>query len=404
MKNALVVVASLLVACGGAAPSTPAPEPTTTPANGSPAAPEDPQFAVPHADSPGFGVVQNDDVSYPSPDWPLGKPEAHGLDAAKLDQAASVASGKDSYCFLVIRHGVLVYERYFNGTDASTANLSWSIAKSYSATLVGIALDRGEISSLDQSAADFVSEWKGTDRESITIRNLISMTAGLKWDAFEDYVGLATLAKDNTQFAIDRTLSDAPGAKWVYDNGAVQVLERVFRSATGRTIEEYAKDHLWSKIGSRASWKHDPSGNATAYANVLASCRDHARLGYLYLHHGRWAGEQVVSKAFVDRALSPSQSMNRAYGFLWWLNGETPAKDAMGVAWPGRMVPFAPPDLFAARGFGNQFVDVIPSKDLIVVRFGKDPETGFDPIALAADSRFGTHDEILAPVLAAITD
>ncbi|MGZ3456732.1 MAG: hypothetical protein ACXVEF_44410, partial [Polyangiales bacterium] len=72
--------------------------------------------------------------------------------------------------------------------------------------------------------------------------------------------------------------------------------------------------------------------------------------------------------------------------------------------WPGRMVPFAPPDLFAARGFGNQFVDVIPSKDLIVVRFGKDPETGFDPIALAADSRFGTHDEILAPVLAAIID
>jgi len=103
----------------------------------------------------------------------------------------------------------------------------------------------------------------------------------------------------------------------------VQVLERVFRSATSKTIEEYAQLHLWSKIGSRAGWKHDPSGNPTTYANVLATCRDHARLGYLFLHGGRWAGEQVVSSSFVSAAIKPSQTMNQAYGFLWWLNGET---------------------------------------------------------------------------------
>src|SRR5206468_3712702 len=135
--------------------------------------------------------------------------------------------------------------------------------------------------------------------------------------------------------------------KWTYDNGTVQAIERVFRVATGMSIEDYARLHLWSKIGADASWEHDASGNATTYANVLASCRDHARLGYLFLHGGRWRGEQVVSSAFVSAALTPSQSMNQAYGFLWWLNGATPALDAMSVAWSGRMVPFAPADLFA---------------------------------------------------------
>jgi CubicO group peptidase (beta-lactamase class C family) len=177
----------------------------------------------------------------------------------------------------------------------------------------------------------------------------------------------------------------------------------VFERATGHTIEEYAELHLWPQIGASATWKHDPSGVPTAYANVLASCRDHARLGYLYLNHGNWAGTQIVSRAWVDAALTPSQTMNRAYGFLFWLNAETPALDAMGEAWSGRMVPFAPTDLFAARGFGNQFVDVIPSKDLLVVRFGPDPLAS-DITKIISDSRFETHDAILSPVLGAITD
>src|SRR5262249_36457649 len=146
------------------------------------------------------------------------------------------------------------------------------------------------------------------------------------------------------------------------------------------------------------------AGNPTAYANVLASCRDHARLGYLYLHGGVWAGEQVVSTGYVTASLTPSQSMNRAYGYLWWLNAETPAVDAMMEPWPGLMGPFAPKDLFAARGFGNQFIDVIPSLDLMVVRFGADPLGAFDVAQLATDQRFETHDAILKPILDAVVE
>jgi CubicO group peptidase (beta-lactamase class C family) len=348
-----------------------------------------------------FPVPPETPVPYPSPDWPIGTPASVGLDATKLDEAASVAEGDGSYCLLVIRHGLLVYERYFAGTDATTPHKSWSLAKSYSGTLVGIAIDRGEIHGLDDSIADYVPEWQGTDRAAIKVRDLVSMTSGLQWSAFQDYVQMATLASDDTQFALGLPLTDPPGSKWIYHNGAVQLLEPLFRNATGLTIEQYATQHLWSKIGMSASWAHDPAGHPTPYANVLASCRDHARLGYLYLHGGRWAGQQVVSSSWVTQALTPSQLWNRAYGFLFWLNGETPAIDAMMEAWPDNMVPFAPRDLFAARGFGNQFVDVIPSLDLEVVRFGTDPLSG-NLADLATDARFTKHDEILQPVLASV--
>jgi CubicO group peptidase (beta-lactamase class C family) len=215
---------------------------------------------------------------------------------------------------------------------------------------------------------------------------------------------MATFAQNHSEFALDRTLAKTPGSEWIYNNAAVQVLEPAFRGATGMSIEEYAQAHLWSKLGMSATWAHDQAGNPTAYASVLASCRDHARLGYLYLHGGRWGSEQVVPSDFVTTALTPSQSMNRAYGLLWWLNGETPALDAMMAPFPGRLVPFAPPDHFAARGFGNQFIDVFPSEDLLVVRFGADPLVGFDLAALASDQRFEKHDAIVKPVLEAITD
>ena len=127
-------------------------------------------------------------------------------------------------------------------------------------------------------------------------------------------------------------------------------------------------------------------------------------MGYLYLPGGRWADEQVVPADWVAETLTPSQPYNRAYGFLWWLNAEAPTMDAMMEVSEDRMVPFAPPDLFGMRGFGNQFVDVIPSLDMLVVRFGPDPMSDFDLAQFAEDQKFGTHDAILAPVLEAVAD
>ncbi len=354
--------------------------------------------------SGGAGGEAHQSVSYPGGQWPTGDPADVGLDAAQLDIASSVAAELDSHCMLVIRHGKLVFERYFQGHEPHTPQVSWSIAKSYTSALVGIAVDRGDIGSIDDSVAVYLPELKGTAREMVTIRHLLSMTSGLKWSAFEDYIVMAAFAKDHSAHALKLDVDKAPDQEWTYHNAGVQLLEPLFRSATGMSIEAYAAKHLWSPIGMTATWAHDPSGNPTAYASVLASCRDHARLGYLYLHNGSWADQQVVPATWIAQTLSPSQPFNRAYGFLWWLNAETPAMDAMMEPWDGRMTPAAPPDMFAARGFGNQFIDVIPSLDLIVVRFGSDPMNKLDLIALFEDQRFEKHDAILQQVLDAVVD
>lgn len=341
---------------------------------------------------------------YPDPDWTTGAPAEHGIDPAALEEAAAAADRDHSDCLLVIRDGVLVFERYFAGTDATTRNKSWSIAKSYTSTLVGIAIERGEIAGLDQPVAELVPEWAGSERAEITIRDLVSMTSGLEWSVFQDYVQMAVFAQDHTAFALDLGVAAPPGAGWTYHNGAVQVLERVIRNATGKTMDAYAEEVLWSKIGMAGSWARDPSDNPTAYANALATCRDHARFGYLYLRGGQWAGgDEVVPAGWLAQALAPSQEFNRAYGFLFWLNGQTPAIDALNNPKEGELVPYAPDDLFAARGFGNQFIDVIPSLDLVVVRFGADPATDFDLDTLIDDARFDQHDDILRPILEGTT-
>jgi CubicO group peptidase (beta-lactamase class C family) len=386
----LLVLAALLCGCGAPGVAPPPPAQDAGPADAAPP-PEAGTDAPVEAGTP-----------YPDPDWPTASPESVGLDSKELADADAIAQNDGSYCLLVVRHGVLVWESYFQGHDAASTDPSWSIAKSYSSAVVGIALDRGDIHSLDDSVADYVPEWVGTDAAAITIRNLLTMTSGLHWDAFGDYVTLATLAPDKTSYALGLSMDASPGDTWVYDNAAVQVLEPVIRGATGEAMDAYAEEHLWSKIGMHATWDHDAAGDPTAYANVLATCRDHARFGYLYLHGGRWAGEQVVPSAYVAESTSPSQNINRAYGYLFWVNGQIPAEDAMMESWPGWMSPEAPADLFAARGFGNQFIDVIPSLDMVVVRFGEDPMASFDLAALTTDARFSTHDEILAPILAAV--
>jgi len=387
----------LLAACAadtGTAGDPPVRDPSVDPTSLPPVAGPAPGVAVPRP--------PDEEVPFPIPGWATGEPADHELDPAKLDEAAEAARATGSYCLLVIRHGTLVYERYFGEATAEDTHPSWSIAKSYSATLVGIAIDRGEIRSLDDSVAEYLPEWRGTENEAITVRDLVSMTSGLEWSVFSDYVRMATFERDHTEFALGLAAAEPPGSSWTYHNGAVQLLEPLFRNATGHTLEEYARLHLWTPLGMEATWAHDGAGHPTAYANVLATCRDHARLGYLYLHGGRWADRQILSESWVREALTPSQPFNRAYGYLFWLNGEAPAMTAMNESLDGVLVPYAPPDLFAARGFGNQFVDVIPSLDLVVVRFGEDPRSTLDPATIVRDARFDVHDDILRPILESV--
>ena len=310
---------------------------------------------------PSWPTACEADAPYPSPEWPVGAPEDHGFDAAALESAAAHAQLVQSQCLLVVRHGAIVFERYWMDTDEATKNKSWSVAKSYTSAIVGIALAKGDLGDLDDSVAEYLPELAGSAKESVTLRHLLTMTAGIYADLIDDMVGLFT-APDMTDKALAIELSGEPGATWQYANAAVQMFEPIFRAAVGVSADEYAHEHLFERIGMDAEWNKDMAGNPSLYMNVLASCRDHAKFGYLYLRDGCWDREQIVPKAWVVESTEPSTELNRGYGYYWWLSGGEPTLDfidstplARGTLHPG-----GPDDSFCAVGLGSQVIEVVP--------------------------------------------
>ncbi len=363
------------------------------------------------SDDPGVDDSCYAEGPFPTPHWQPGEPQANGLDPSKLELAAQYASQNKSNCLVVIRHGQLVFERYWQGTTPDTKVKSWSVGKSYASTVAGIALDRGDLHSVHDSIADYVPELEGGPKAAITLHNLMSMASGLYMNLMADNVGI-TGAADMSKRALQWDVSNPPGQLWEYNNHAVQLLEPVIRSATGSYADDYLQEHLWEPLGMNAEWMKDKVGHPAMYMNVLASCRDHAKLGYLFLKRGCWNGRQVVSEKWVETATTSSQPMSPGYGYWWWLSGESPTLDSTDFSElpGGSLHPFGPADSYCAVGLGSQVIEVIPSLDMVMVRMGTAPQD--DPLnwltplklleAMMNDGKQIVHNKVLELVLDAV--
>jgi len=312
------------------------------------------------------------DYIYPEPDWAIETPEAHDLDSTLLEAAADFAGEHASDCLVITRDGVIVGEWYWNGWDETSEENVFSVSKSITSALVGIAQDKGALA-IREGASNYITEWIGTDSEDVTIRNLISNDSGRQWNYITDYVQMAFLAYDKSAFAIGLGQQHNPGTVWAYNNSAIQCLERVLNRATGMDAAEYAQEFLFEPLGMASSYGRDRAGNPTTYAGVKSSCRDMARFGYLYLRGGRWSnGEQIIPQAWVEESTQPSTPLNSAYGYMWWLNHEgnwlSSAFDPGGS--DGRPMPNLPEDVFRASGFLNQIIFVDPGTDIVFTRIG----------------------------------
>jgi CubicO group peptidase (beta-lactamase class C family) len=284
--------------------------------------------------------------------------------------AATAAAG-GSACLVVTKDGRLVDEHYWDGSDAATKREAFSVTKSITATLLGIAADRGFLD-IDQPVADFVEEWKGTPSAAVTIRNLLAMDSGRRQDLRTDYLEMATRAEDKTAFSIGLDQQHEPGTVWVYNNAGVQVLEAVIEAATGQDMAAFAEAVLFEPIGMATDLNRDVAGNTLAFMGAQSSCRDLARFGLLHLRLGDWNGDQVISRAWVEEATAPSQDLNDGYGFLWWLDDQT----------------------YAARGLFEQLVIVFPESGVVVTRLGSDKGPtgatfGFDDVVRGVENAVG---------------
>lgn len=289
-----------------------------------------------------------------------------------LQAAADRAMAEGSTGFLVRQDGATRIERYAAGWGPGRAREVASVAKSFVAVLLAMAIEDGAIAGFDQPAAAFIPAWAGDPRAGITLRHLMSMTSGL------DDAGLALRNVAGDQFAINAAapLRDPPGTRWAYNTAAYHLLFHILARATGETVESYARRRLFGPLRmDDTRWITSPGvggeGAVVNYYSAASTARDLARFGQLVLDDGRAHGGRLLSADSLRALLVPSQEPNPSYGLLWWLNAR-PGKDAFGRGDTLRF-PSAPADAVAALGAGGQMVLVVPSRRLVVVRQGDPP-------------------------------
>lgn len=266
--------------------------------------------------------------------------------------------------FIVIRNDRLLYEGYFNGYGDTSTVTSFSVAKSYIATLVGVALADGAIGSIHDPVTTYVPELLHRDRRfsQITIRHLLVMSSGLRWneqglpwsDDATTYYGT-----DLRDLAIaDTEIVSPPGQRFVYNT---LLLGLVLERATGESVSEFMEQGLWQPMGAIAegSWSLDSeaSGFEKMESGLNSLAIDMVKLGLVYLHGGELNGKRIVPAQWVGEAtaVSDDHDPSSQYQYQWW----TYTEPALG-------------DWFAAQGNKGQFIAVFPSKDLVIGRFGLD--------------------------------
>jgi CubicO group peptidase (beta-lactamase class C family) len=310
-------------------------------------------------------------AAVPDVDWEVAPPEEHGMDPASLDaaRAYAFADGMNTQGVVVVHDGVIVAEWYADGADEESWAASWSVAKSFTSALVGIAIEDGLIPGVDEPLTTYFPEWAGTERETITLRDVLQMSSGLDWVedydpaavAESDIIQLVLGERDQLAYASSRPAASEPGSVWSYSSGDTMLLSGVIEQATGMPADEYARQELFDPLGlEQAEWWRDARGHTLTYCCLDTTSRGFARFGLLYERQGTWGTEQVVPRAWVEESLEAAPRSDDGYGYQWWLDQDDELPD----------------DTFAALGHDGQHIYVIPSLDLVVVRNGiyaKDP-------------------------------
>lgn len=316
--------------------------------------------------------------------WPAATPSSLGLRARAIRRGAAEARRLDSTCFAVVRDGRLAGEWSWRLPRDEPREV-FSITKSVTSTLVGIAVRDGDLR-LDDPVSTYVPQWRGTPSESVTVRNLLSNDSGRYWSMQSDYADLLA-ARSRTRYAVSLPQQHAPASAWAYNNAAIQVLEPVLERATGMPVARFARKRLFEPLGmTRTSFITDRADDAAVFYGLRTTCLDIARLGRLHLGGGKVGGRRLLDRSYVRRAVGRSSTVhNAAYGYLWWLNrpgalrGATDAVDAQGQPLrpvSGQLAPSAPEEVFAALGFGGQVLLVDPTTRTMVVRLGLPAQPG----------------------------
>jgi CubicO group peptidase (beta-lactamase class C family) len=268
-------------------------------------------------------------------DWEVATPEEQGLDPLLVAELYYNAAELETlYGLLVVKDGKLVAEGYFNGGSVQEEGNRQSVTKSYTSALVGIALDQGCLSSVDQKMLDFfpqlVDEITDQRKEQITIRDLLQMRAGYPWEESDPALWEALWAGDYVHLIVDFPLISDPGSEFHYSNLTADWLGMIVARACDADLKSFAQEHLFGSIDAEVGdWTQDRDGYYIGHGEIHATVRDMAKFGLLYLNDGAYGGSQILSAAWVHDSLQTSSEdawdyrvgphfQDIGYGYQWW--------------------------------------------------------------------------------------
>jgi CubicO group peptidase (beta-lactamase class C family) len=300
-------------------------------------------------------------ADHPEP-WPLHR--KFNLLPMPGNRIASVDSFETT-ALLVFKNDSLLFEKYWDDYSEKTTSNSFSMAKSFTAMLIGKAIEEGYIKSLDQKVGDFIPEYNGGKDAALTIRHLMQMSSGIPFgESYASpfgYMAKAYYGRELQEETFKYHVDKDPGTVWAYEGGNTVLLGLIIRKATGRTPSQYFFEKFWSCLGAEtdAHWNLDhENGIEKTFSGFYATARDFARIGKLYMHHGVWGNDTLLSPEFVQQCLSPvnipdvNGENTTWYGLQWWMG-----------KWEGK-------DFFSCRGLRGQYIICVPEDNLIVVRLG----------------------------------
>ncbi|GAB3900256.1 serine hydrolase [Larkinella knui] len=299
--------------------------------------------------------------------WSVASLQSQQMNPKPIEQLTDMITTeqyRNIHSLLISKNGKLVYENYFGGYTESVPENIYSATKSITSALIGIALDKRFIKSLDEKVVDYFPKEAPlpnlTDaKKQITIRDLLTMSSGLDCnDDDSQSPGREEKmyqAQDWIRYTLSLPMENSPGTQTHYCTGGVAVLGGILQQATGKTVDEFAQLYLWDPLTIKPiRWDRMPAGPVNTSGRLFIRPRDMAKIGQLYLNKGQWQGRQVISADWIDASTRHQTLLrNQEYGYLWWRRQFT-VDDKIYPA-------------YYASGNGGQFIVVIPSADLVVV-------------------------------------
>ena len=321
-------------------------------------------------------LIPDDDVPlrppdsyFPRTEWRTSTPEAQGLDSEALIALFDRVEARclPIHSLQIVRYGHLVLDACFFPFLQGERHDVASVTKSITTTLVGVALDRGAIPSLETSVYPLLDSRPPAvvRKRQITLRHLLTNSSGLDCGRanFEAEMLAMVATEDWLRFALDLPMRDAPGERFAYCSPGFHLLSALISRRTGLAAEDFARLNLLAPLGiTDVRWPRDPQGISQGAGDLQLLPTDLLKLGYLFLRHGEWDGRQIVSRQWIEQATRRQieTASSEDYGFGWWVSRDLPG-------------------IYQAAGRGGQRLIVWPAKDIVVVMTGG----GFDPAQLA---------------------